>query len=156
MLENCKNYDKDYRHTGALDLCNEILNTSDTMDEATEKRICTAFIAHLTDESIEIKSNAVKCIQRVTTKIRESNLTIILNELAKNVVESSMETIDIFSLSIRGIINESQEERAPGIIHTLYPYLLKGIQQAKETNRKEECLDICTDLFKRYGLIILR
>ena len=24
MLENCANFDKDVRHTGALDLCNEI------------------------------------------------------------------------------------------------------------------------------------
>ena len=39
----------------------------------------------------------------------------------------------------------------------MYPFLLKGIQaNTKDTIRKEECLDICTDLFKRYGLIILR
>jgi len=38
----------------------------------------------------------------------------------------------------------------------LYPPLLKGIESAKENVRKEECLDICTDLFKRYGLFILR
>jgi hypothetical protein len=34
--------------------------------------------------------------------------------------------------------------------------LLKGIQASKENIRKEESLDICTDLFKRFGLIILR
>lgn len=34
--------------------------------------------------------------------------------------------------------------------------MLKGIQSSKDNVRKEECLDICTDLFKRYGLIILR
>lgn len=27
---------------------------------------------------------------------------------------------------------------------------------SKEAVRKEECLDICTDLFKRFGLVILR
>ena len=25
MLENCNNFDKDVRHTGALDLCHEML-----------------------------------------------------------------------------------------------------------------------------------
>lgn len=34
MLENCKHYDKDYRHTGAHDLCNEILNVQDQMEES--------------------------------------------------------------------------------------------------------------------------
>ncbi len=37
---------------------------------------------------------------------------MILQKLATEVVEGNTETIDIFSLSIRGIINESQEERA--------------------------------------------
>ena len=27
MLENCKNYDKDIRYTGANDLCNEIVKS---------------------------------------------------------------------------------------------------------------------------------
>ena len=107
MIENCGHYDKDYRHTGAHDLCNEILNAPDLMEESVEKRICAAFIKHLTDESIEVKSNAVRCIQRVTSKIRESNLIIILQKLATEVVEGNTETIDIFSLCIRGIVSES-------------------------------------------------
>jgi hypothetical protein len=81
---------------------------------------------------------------------------MILQKLVAEVVDGNTETIDIFALSIRGIINESQEERATGIINNLTPQLLKGIQQSKENVRKEECLDICTDLFKRYGLIILK
>lgn len=68
----------------------------------------------------------------------------------------TIETIDIFALTVRGIINESQEERAIKIINCLYPFLLKGIDQSKENIRKEECLDICSELFKIHGLIILR
>ena len=62
MLENCANYDKDVRHTGALDLCNEITKSAEQLDETLEKRICSAFIQHLEDDSMEVKSNAVKCI----------------------------------------------------------------------------------------------
>ena len=62
MLENCANYDKDVRHTGALDLCNEITKSTDQLEETLEKRICSAFIQHLEDDSMEVKSNAVKCI----------------------------------------------------------------------------------------------
>ena len=62
MLENCKHYDKDYRHTGAHDLCIEIVNKNEPLEESLVKRICAAFIGHLTDQSIEVKSNSVKCI----------------------------------------------------------------------------------------------
>jgi hypothetical protein len=49
MLENCKHYDPDIRHTGALDLCTEILKSQDQLEESLEKKICSAFIAHLED-----------------------------------------------------------------------------------------------------------
>jgi len=62
MLEDCKNYDKDVRETGARDLCNEILKRSEPFEESLEKRICTAFIVHLEDKSVDVKSNAVRCI----------------------------------------------------------------------------------------------
>lgn len=62
MLENCKHYDPDIRHTGALDLCSEILKSPDQLEESLEKKICSAFIAHLEDQSLEVKSNAVRCI----------------------------------------------------------------------------------------------
>jgi hypothetical protein len=61
-LENCKNFDKDVRYTGANDLCNEIVKSAEPLEESLEKRICTAFVSHLEDNSVEVKSNAVRCI----------------------------------------------------------------------------------------------
>jgi hypothetical protein len=29
MLDNCANFDKDVRHTGALDLCNEVSKSAE-------------------------------------------------------------------------------------------------------------------------------
>lgn len=62
MLENCKNFDSDVRHTGALDLCNEVVKSLEQLEESLEKKICSAFIAHLEDKALEVKSNAVRCI----------------------------------------------------------------------------------------------
>lgn len=78
MLENCKHFDPDNRYTGALDLCNEIIKSPDQLEESMEKKICAAFISHLEDASLEVKSNAVKCIQRTASKIREANLITIV------------------------------------------------------------------------------
>ena len=64
-------------------------------------------------------------------------------------------TLDIFALTVRAIINETQEEGAESIIETLQPDMLKGIE-AGSAACKAECLDVCTDLFKRFGLFMLR
>ena len=155
MLENCGNFDKDVRHTGALDLCNEICKTSDQLEENLEKRICAAFIQHLEDESMEVKSNAVKCIQRISPKIRETHLTMIVTKLITEIVNGQLEALDIFSLTVRGVVNDCSEAYAPSLIQTIYPHLMRGIDQGGP-QVKEECLDICTEVFKRFGLIILR
>lgn len=155
MLDNCNNFDKDVRHTGALDLCNEICKSPDQLEETLEKRICQAYMKHLEDASTEVKSNAVKCIQRTSQKIREHNLIMIVNKLAAEIVAGKSDTLDIFSLTVRGVINESSEQTAPALIQNLSQPLLRGIEQGA-VQVKEECLDICTDLFKRFGLLILR
>lgn len=155
MLENCKNFDNDIKYTGAHDLCNVITTSTEPLDEATEKRICTAFIEHLGNTSVDVKSNAVRCIQRVAPLIRESNLIMILQKLAQEIVTGPVDTVDIFALTIRGIISEAKDETAQNIVTTLNPRLLEGIE-SRDDPRKEECLEICTELFKRFGLFILR
>jgi len=82
MLDNCKHFDKDIRHTGAHDLANEICKATEQFEESLEKRICTAFVSHLEDSSVDVKSNAVRCIQRISTKIRMQNLEMILKNLS--------------------------------------------------------------------------
>ena len=103
-LENCKHFDKDNRHTGAYDLCNIICKSEGLVEEALEKRICAAFVKHLEDSSVEVKSNAVRCTQLVSSKIRESNLITILQKLMSEIVQGSPETTDIFALTVRGIV----------------------------------------------------
>ena len=108
-LENCNSYDKDIRHTGAHDLQNLICNAESQLDETLEKRICAAFVQHLEDKSVEVRSNAVKCTQMVSSKIRETNLLMIMDKLMDEIVGGSPETTDIFALTIRAIVTECQD-----------------------------------------------
>jgi len=68
---------------------------------------------------LEVKSNAVRCIQRTASRIREANLIMILQKLASEIVDGEETTLDIFSLTVRGLVNESSDESATGIITTL-------------------------------------
>ena len=107
MFENCDNFDQDIRFTGANDLCNEVTKSAEQLEESLERRICTAFIKQLDDTNMEVKSNAVKCIQRITPKIRENHLTTIVTKLITDIAQSQkQEALDILSLTVRGIVND--------------------------------------------------
>lgn len=100
---------------GALDLCNELIKISETsrIEESTEKRICSAFIKHLNDTSIDVQSNAVKCIQKTAGYLKESNLRLIVETLADMVVDSTKKEVrDIYSLAIRSTIQELKDNSA--------------------------------------------
>ena len=90
----------------ATDLCAEMLKLNVQLDEAMEKRICSAFMLHLDDTSLDVQGNAVKCIQKIAPKIKEKNLLMIVDKLAERVVEGEKETRDIYSMAIRSINNE--------------------------------------------------
>ena len=92
-----------FRFMAALDLCTEMIRMAETqrIEEGLEKRICSAFVEHLTDSSLDVQTNAVKSIQSVASIIRESNLIMIAETLAKMVIESgNKEVRDIYSLAI--------------------------------------------------------
>lgn len=80
---------------------------------------------------------------------------MILQKLADQIVDGDSKTVDIFSLTVRGIVNESAEDSANGIVTTLLNSMTRGID-TKANEKKEECLDILTDVFKRFGIFILR
>ena len=56
LLKQCEDHDKDTRFMGALDLCAEMIRLHEhhKIEEAMEKRICSAFIKHLNDTSLDV------------------------------------------------------------------------------------------------------
>ena len=58
---------------GAMDLCAELIKVAETskVEETLEKRICSAFVKHLEDPSIDVQSNAVKSIQKTASILKE-------------------------------------------------------------------------------------
>lgn len=80
---------------------------------------------------------------------------MIVTKLITEIVNGQLEALDIFSLTVRGVVNDCSDSYAPSLIQTIYPHLMRGIEQGS-SQVKEECLDICTEVFKRFGLIILR
>mgnify|MGYP006906972186 CR=1 FL=1 len=94
----------------------------------------------------------------VSSKIRESNLIMIVKKLGEEVTDTApekLETLDIFSLAIRSIINDADEGLAQPLISNLSPNLLAGIS-GKNSKIQAECVDITTELIKKFGSLIAR
>ena len=79
---------------------------------------------------------------------------MVVEKMSERVVEGEKETRDIYSMAIRSIINELNEEYAIATIRSVYPRLLKGMSASEEV--REECLDIMADIFKRFGSLLLK
>ena len=115
---------------GALDLCNELIKISETtkIEDSTEKRIIAAFVKHLNDTSIDVQSNAVKCIQRTAGILKEQNLRQIVERLSEMVVDAGKKEVrDIYSLAIRSTIQELKENSAQDMIKAVYPKFATGL-----------------------------
>lgn len=79
---------------------------------------------------------------------------MIVEKMAERVVEGDKETRDIYSMAIRSIISEINEECAIAMIKSINPKLLKGMQGASAV--KEECLEILSEIFKRFSSVLLK
>jgi cullin-associated NEDD8-dissociated protein 1 len=127
-----------------------------SMDETLERRICQNFVGHLEDSSLDVSSNAVKCIQKVSGVIRESNLLMILEKLVDQILSAEkVETRDINSIAIRSSFNEVQESSAEKVIKTIQPKLQQGINN-RDPVIKETCLEIMADMFKRFSITLAK
>ena len=79
---------------------------------------------------------------------------MIVEKMAERVVEGEKETRDIYSLAIRSIINEGNDQFAAVMIKSVYPKLIKGMQRDFEI--REECLEILAEIFKSFGSLLLK
>jgi len=79
---------------------------------------------------------------------------MVVEKMSERVVEGEKETRDIYSMAIKSIINELNEEYAIAVIRAIYPRLMRGMSSSEEV--REECLDILADVFKRFGPLLLK
>lgn len=81
-------------------------------------------------------------------------MLMIVEKMAERVVEGEKETRDIYSLALKSIISEINDEYAIGMIKVIYQRLVKGLSMAEEV--REECLDVLAEIFKRFGSLLLK
>eukprot|EP00357_Protocruzia_adherens_P030504 CAMPEP_0115033814 /NCGR_PEP_ID=MMETSP0216-20121206/40191_1 /TAXON_ID=223996 /ORGANISM="Protocruzia adherens, Strain Boccale" /LENGTH=1233 /DNA_ID=CAMNT_0002412403 /DNA_START=112 /DNA_END=3813 /DNA_ORIENTATION=- len=155
LLQDAEDYDKDKRYMAASDLCQELLKDSTKLDVTIEKRICSAFLKQLDDQSIDVQGNAVKCIAKIVPKIQESQVGEVVNKLTECILTGQAESRDIYATCLKGLISEVPESFCPILCNAILGrFVVEGIEKGASGEIREECVDILNDLLKRFGNIL--
>jgi cullin-associated NEDD8-dissociated protein 1 len=150
LLEKTKDYDKDERYMATSDLCNE-LQKDIKLDANMERRICTSVLKQLDDSSNDVQSIAVKCLGILLAKVGEPQVKEISDKLAGLVLDGKSELRDIYSIGLKTLVADVPDAAGCAVAPVLAMQLLGGIKQDATVQIKLDCLDITTDLIKRFG-----
>ena len=137
----------------ATDLCSEIEKGA-TLTPALEKSICQAFIIQLSDTSLNVQGNAVKCISRIGSKVSEKQFGEIANKLTECVVKGTEDFRDIYATCLKTLISEADETFGRTLCACLLPPLTKGTSH-KLDSVKEQCIEITDEVLKRFSTVLL-
>lgn len=186
LLRQTEHYDKDERYMATSDI-NELLirhaaanatatasnaampYSSNIIDQATEKQICSAILKLLDDASNDVQAIAVKTLGVLLKTVHEDQVIEIADRLGSLVFDKTKSELrDVYAIGLRTLVKEVQVG-GDVVAHRLTNSLIQGIQQnspsaiaaanldnsgiAKAQDITLACLDVLTDLLPRFGAL---
>jgi cullin-associated NEDD8-dissociated protein 1 len=148
LFQDAKDYDPDKRFMAGSDLCSELLKENVQLDLSVEKKICSTFLEMLDDQNIDVQGNAVRCIKMIASKINETQISEVVSKLGECITQGKAEFRDIYTTCLKGFIQDAPDTYCKIITDTLLPMFLRGMSSG---DAQEECVDIVTDLLRRFG-----
>lgn len=135
------------------DLCNALAKDV-KMDEAMEKKICSAILKELDDKSNDVQSVAVKCLGVLLKKVQTNQVSEICIKLCSLVIEGQDALRDIYSIGVKTLISDVPDTMGDVVVDRLTARLLNGISRVENDDVKRECLDNLNDLIRRFGHLL--
>lgn len=94
---------------------------------------------------------AVKCLAIILKKVQPSQIASICKKLGKLILEGSDSLRDIYAIGLKTLIADVPDETGTLVTQQLTGSLVTGIANAGNDEVSRECLDIMTDLLRRFG-----
>ncbi len=120
------------------------------IDENTERRICIAILKQLHDSSNDVQSVAVKCLAALIQKVNLEQVLDILKKLTALMIDGKDDLRDIYSIGLKTCLTGIRTEMSIYVAPALAGDLLQGVV-SREGPVKLECLDILSEMLKRFG-----
>jgi cullin-associated NEDD8-dissociated protein 1 len=116
-----------------------------------EQRICAAVLKQLDDPSNDVQSVAVKCLAIITKKVQQAQISDVCKKLCSLVLDGKDALRDVYSIGLKTLIADVPESMGQMVAEQLTNKLLTGIGKQDSEAVQRECLDIMTDLLRRFG-----
>lgn len=120
------------------------------IDENTERRICVAILKQLHDSNNDVQSVAVKCLAALIQRVNLEQVLDILKKLTALMIDGKDDLRDIYSIGLKTCLTGIRTEMNIYVAPALASDLLQGVV-SREGPVKLECLDILSEMLKRFG-----
>eukprot|EP00013_Stygamoeba_regulata_P006475 CAMPEP_0177637886 /NCGR_PEP_ID=MMETSP0447-20121125/5203_1 /TAXON_ID=0 /ORGANISM="Stygamoeba regulata, Strain BSH-02190019" /LENGTH=1196 /DNA_ID=CAMNT_0019139829 /DNA_START=52 /DNA_END=3641 /DNA_ORIENTATION=+ len=159
ILEKMQNLDRDFRYMACSDLYTMLLKESRPIDSSTQGDLCKYLIKLLQDANGEVQGQAVKCLGPLTKHLRQERLEFLLcnmgDILCSTPKNKEADSKDIASIGIKAIISECYQKDGQLIVKHLSTKMISALSDETTNDLvKFECLDILSDLLRRFGSLM--
>ena len=103
------------------------------------------------DKSNDVQSVAVKCLSILLRKVNHAQIREICDKLSSLLLDGSAALTDIYSIGLKTMISDAPADVGVLLANGLCGRLLNGISRTGSENVKKECMDILSDLLRRFG-----
>ena len=111
-------------------------------------------LKQLDDHSNEVQSVAVKCLSILLKKVKQAQIEEICNKLSSLIIDGKNELRDIYSIGLKTLINDVPDEMGSIVSKRLVEKLVYGINTTANDDVKSDCIDILSDLIRRFGHLV--
>ena len=152
LIKQTSNYDKDERYMATNDIASILTSGEIKIDVRMERAICSAILKQLDDTSNDVQSIAVKCLSILVKQCHVEQVESICDTLSRLMMNDSAEDLrDVYSIGLKTAISDMSEAAGKVIADAMAPRLLNGIISSSSLSVKVECIDILSEMLKRFG-----
>ena len=108
----------------------------------------------LDDSSNDVQAVAIKCLSILLKKLKHAQIGEISEKLVVLILEGKDQLRDIYSIGLKTLINDVPDDMGSLVCKKLIAKLLDGINRASSESITRECIEILTDLVKRFGQLL--
>jgi cullin-associated NEDD8-dissociated protein 1 len=122
------------------------------IDTVMERRICTAILALLDDDSNDVQAIAVKTLGVLLTIVQEEQVLEISARLVALILDKHKKDLrDVYTIGLRTLIKTVPLSMGNAVALKLCDRLLSGVRQNDNEDIKLASLDVLTELLSRLG-----
>ncbi|KAK2718848.1 cullin-associated NEDD8-dissociated protein 1-like [Artemia franciscana] len=153
----CSN-DKDFRFMATNDLMSELQKDSIKLDDDSERKVVRMLMKLLEDKNGEVQNLAVKCLGPLVSKVKDSQVEVIVETLCSNMSSSKEQLRDISSIGLKTVIAElplSASGLAAAVCKKITGRLSETIAKKEDVAIQLEAIEIMSDLLCRFGTLLV-